>query len=187
MNVEGLNIYHIKSHLQVTFRYTIWLKSYWSLNIYSISTDLFEEYDLQKYRLAKNVPELKHGKDNVAKQSSFWFFYTCFSSSSFKLYLPSKNPTLSLLQTLRLNLFFFSSKCNIKRQLLVIPILILIFSMLACLAFLFFRFIQSNVLLVSQNLKTICFSNVVQNMFCKKVSLGLIKNWLLKVRWWILF
>lgn len=91
MNVEGLTIYHVKSHLQVSF----WI--YLVGHVKIKSTILFiwgYSYIiifLQKYRLAKYMPEQKEGNKCIREESycshhSLEWTFTVITCISTRLY-----------------------------------------------------------------------------------------------------
>jgi SHAQKYF class myb-like DNA-binding protein len=67
MKVEGLTIYHVKSHLQVSVYHFIFIyyHFYWKIkhpSMFSYFAYSFSVLIVQKYRLAKYLPETKEGK-----------------------------------------------------------------------------------------------------------------------------
>jgi predicted nucleotidyltransferase len=67
MKVEGLTIYHVKSHLQVSVYHFIFIyyHFYWKIkhpSMFSYFAYSFSVLIVQKYRLAKYLPETKEDK-----------------------------------------------------------------------------------------------------------------------------
>lgn len=62
MNVEGLTIYHVKSHLQVNIPHFLLKQVIQSTD--NILLYIYLPYVAQKYRLAKYMPEKKEGNDS---------------------------------------------------------------------------------------------------------------------------
>lgn len=69
MNVEGLTIYHVKSHLQVINEVISKLSVLVELAITLSKLTSSFVHLLQKYRLAKYMPEKKEGNESIMKKN----------------------------------------------------------------------------------------------------------------------